>query len=409
MMERLAGARSAMISARSMLANHQVIFALMLVVPGMLLIGPQPAMGGAAPERPSSHLMRRPRWAATPIQGFGVSSVIRSTSDPGELLAWAYGCQGSVIPAVPQSWPLTSVGTAFQLILAGVTLCTFTTSQIAMDTSGTLYAPSPGRAVSRSTDGGATWSATGELMGRSASGSLVPIDLGIHALVATTEGPSILFADAGPDFSPDNQHGFGVARSDDGGTTWQFIGPSVPMPIVAISVHQDPSLGIVVAAGSGGLWAWSEEAAEWRKLPVPLSEVSAALVSRTVPNTLYAVGTSHAKGLYVSRDSGSTWAPLVADVALQVVAEDTADESGQTIISGSAEVGVLLSKDGGQTWTPLGAPSGRWESDHALLVADHVLFAGTSDGLWAYDMLGPGEQATEESLPNGTRNRAACR
>jgi photosystem II stability/assembly factor-like uncharacterized protein len=177
-------------------------------------------------------------------------------------------------------------------------------------------------------------------------------------------------------------------RSDDGGGSWTFFGAPARSAIVDIAVSPDDQPLIMAAAGRDGLWSWSQTDQQWKKVPVPLSEVESVIFSDHTPGTLYAAGRSYTKGLYVSRDYGLTWTPVVSDVGLQLIIEDPSDPAGATIVTGTEYTGILFSKDGGQRWTSLGAPPGHWTGNRASLIVDDLLLLGTSEGLWAYDLSG---------------------
>jgi photosystem II stability/assembly factor-like uncharacterized protein len=147
--------------------------------------------------------------------------------------------------------------------------------------------------------------------------------------------------------------GGGVARSTDGGRTWETRGEGLPGPGVgSLAVH--PRLDtLIYGITQSGLLVRSEDAGEtWSGLAVPGFVVAYALAPND-PQTLYAGSDG---GLYRSRDRGDSWTRLAgrglpASYAATALALDPTDPrrlyAGVRAPSGR---GFWVSEDGGASW-----------------------------------------------------------
>src|ERR1043165_3927841 len=81
---------------------------------------------------------------------------------------------------------------------------------------------------------------------------------------------------------------------------------------------------------------------------------------------------THAQGVYISHDNGTTWGPSNNGIQNKWVLSFTADSS--YLYAGVLNEGVYRSSDNGQTWQPAGNLN---EAAECMLVADNHLFVGT--------------------------------
>lgn len=136
--------------------------------------------------------------------------------------------------------------------------------------------------------------------------------------------------------APTHLENIGVARSTNGGLTWE---PVAGLPVIDTTCH----------GKQGYPTFYSVE---------QLGDTTLAITS---------------SGTFTSKDSGKNWSPLGNQLA--EVAGDAAHWVGVT------ESGLVISENQGTTWTPSTALSGLTIED--LSFVDGVLYAATSDGIHA--------------------------
>lgn len=192
------------------------------------------------------------------------------------------------------------------------------TRSIVIDPTDTrrIFAGGIGGGVWRSTNAGASWSPTDDLMG----------NLAICSLVAHPTDPDTLYAGTGEGFgNVDAIRGDGIFTTTDGGVTW------AQLPSTASN-------------------------ADFRYVnALAISPDGAALLAGT------------RAGLFLSTDAGVSWTQT-STVSAGNVAFDPND-GGRAIAGASTGGQALFSTDGGQTWTfatrPT-APTGRVQVCHAV-------------------------------------------
>lgn len=178
--------------------------------------------------------------------------------------------------------------------------------------------------LSRSTDGGRTWSA---------------LDVRKDAMsMATASDGSIVIA--GHDV---------FAASPDGGTTWAPIDADLPsLDIHGFTRDPDDPARMWAYLATGGLWESKDSGRGW--VQVRADNVLFPLAVRGPAGTrLLAVDPS---GLVASDDGGSTWASLSTPQTFPLTALAAAPD-GQVIYAGSPDA-IFRSDDGGRSWSPTG-------------------------------------------------------
>jgi photosystem II stability/assembly factor-like uncharacterized protein len=196
----------------------------------------------------------------------------------------------------------------------------------------TLYTLDGKFRLSKSTDGGATWSRTGNgLPEHTGPGQAVYV-----VLAVSPENPQTLFA-ASPAESADNQ---GLYRSTDGGANWSRV---------AVGPFRDNSMFQLI-------------------------------VARASPNVLY---TWTVEGLYHSTDGGANWsASGLSHVTVASLAIDPGNAA--VVYVGTGDGRVLKSSDGGTSWNE--ASVGLSNPPVLGLVIDPRkttnIYAGTAGGLF---------------------------
>jgi photosystem II stability/assembly factor-like uncharacterized protein len=192
-----------------------------------------------------------------------------------------------------------------------------------------VYAAAPGGGIWKSQDAGATWSPVFETQS-----SLQVCSLAIDPLL-----PDVVYAGTGDGQSPRDTQG--VARSTDGGQTWTAQARMTTRPVCALAI--DPTNTSRIFAGS-------------------------------------------AEGLFISSDSGATWAKVLSSAATSVAFGAPgivyAGVLGDTS-SGAPPYSLSRSSDGGRTWTSLAFPlastsaptANNWVS---VLATNNTVFAAIS-------------------------------
>ena len=236
------------------------------------------------------------------------------------------------------------------------------------DVPATVYAGTS-QGVFKSTDGGNTWIA------RNQGIPFIPV---VNALVIDPKRPSTIYIGTGVIFLPFGFASGGIFKSTDGGATWEPTNFNrKPDNILVFSLAFDPRKTQILYAGTNdGFYLGSKGGKKW-KGPT-LTEIqpsfnAGGITSIAVdPNdrfTLYAAFGSNTpfppvnSGFFKSTDRGFTWARLVSgsNVAIaKTIAVDPRNSSiiyagGHSLVTSifnNPPSGALLkSTNGGQSWS----------------------------------------------------------
>lgn len=222
-----------------------------------------------------------------------------------------------------------------------------------------LFAGATFDGVSRSTDGGATW-------------SQVNNGLAARSIFGVLKSNGVLYAGSG-----DGTAGDGGFISTNEGQTWTRTG----LPVTPVSKFLELD-GKVFAATGAGLYVTSNQGQSWTRLSAGLPNGSLGIAA--AGNTLFALST--ASGLYKSTDSGQSWTTINNGLTTTQVASLVG--LGTNLFVGTVDKGVFRSDNQGQSWSPTGTlPSG---PIYSMAVSGDNLLAG---------VLG---QAIYRSADNGT-------
>jgi photosystem II stability/assembly factor-like uncharacterized protein len=188
----------------------------------------------------------------------------------------------------------------------------------------TFYFGGTGGGVFRTTDGGRSWENLTD--GQIPVGSIGAIE------VAPSNADIIYVATGSAAIRSNVSIGRGVYRSDDGGSTWRFVGLENAGVIGDMVVHPaNPDVAFVAAVGNP-------------------------------------FGRNPERGVFRTRDGGRTWDKVLfvsdstgaVDIDMNPANPDElyagmwrAERKPWTIISGAREGGIYKSTDGGDTWTKL--------------------------------------------------------
>jgi photosystem II stability/assembly factor-like uncharacterized protein len=201
----------------------------------------------------------------------------------------------------------------------------------------------------RTADSGATW----------VGSEIVRIVNYINDIAYDPKNPDMVWAAAGnPNLS--------VARSTNGGETWQTAYIGLPAGAVGYSISIDPENTnnmYAAMAGGTGVYKTNNSALNWfrRSEGLGSTDVRIVRVAPSAPRTVYAGTFGH--GVFRTTNAADSWQaagalPEGAARAVWAIAIDPA--SADRVWIGTSG-GVFASQDGGATWTPMsaGLPAGR--------------------------------------------------
>jgi photosystem II stability/assembly factor-like uncharacterized protein len=246
----------------------------------------------------------------------------------------------------------------------------------------TVYAAGVAGGVWKSTDAGASWTATDDLMQ----------NLAVCSLAMDPDNPQILYAGTGEGFfNGDSVRGLGIFKSTDGAQTWTQLKSTVEgvpngafhrVTDIVISPNDSKRL---YAATRFGVWRSTDSGASWsivlsnpafdltNPTGAPTSSGCTDLAIRPDrdPDVLFAAfGIFEQDGLYRSNDGGDTWTKLGTTDDIQLanqgrmvlaIAPSNANyvyicmaDNGRTGREDGLLVNVFRSTDGGNTWQARG-------------------------------------------------------
>lgn len=237
-------------------------------------------------------------------------------------------------------------------------------------------------AISKSTDGGATWSlATAGINPADPSNFIAPF-------IMSPSNHNELFA--GTDH---------LYITTNGATSWTAPGPApdpgVPLNVIAVAPSNDNY--VYVGDNSGKVFLTTNGGVTWTGGSVPGSTggfVRGLAVDPTNPSTVYVsfadFATSAGHHVFKSTDGGTTWTdistslPNIPFSSILIFSED----SEQDILVGS-DVGVFGTENGGSSWARIGHGLPNVAIDQVFMnISGTKIFVATHGrGMW--ELLGP--------------------
>ena len=195
-------------------------------------------------------------------------------------------------------------------------------------------------AVYKSTDAGATWRAANS----------VPEPPSVRSLAIDPFNSQVLYAATGLPAAGNPL--LGLYRSQDGGLTWQRIGPSL-LGVTVDKVTVDPTNPAIIYLSTGlGLFKTINRGESWTVLGAgtTVSFSNDLVIHPTTSSVLY-VATEH--GVFRSTDGGETWSGL-HDGMLTIGAQRIAiiPSNPSVLYISTDRRGVFKSTDGGVSWHP---------------------------------------------------------
>ncbi|MFM7154265.1 MAG: WD40/YVTN/BNR-like repeat-containing protein, partial [Bacteroidota bacterium] len=161
--------------------------------------------------------------------------------------------------------------------------------------SSIIWVGSPSGGLWKTTDGGATWSTGYDNFSV----------LGVSSILITPSNPNIMYVATGDGDAGDTRS-IGVYKSTDGGATWAATGLTFTLAnyVLIRKLLMDPNdEAHILAATSNGLYRTTNSGASWTR-PVPENFYDIEAQTGVNANNFYA---STNNGLYRSTDNGLNW------------------------------------------------------------------------------------------------------
>jgi photosystem II stability/assembly factor-like uncharacterized protein len=327
-------------------------------------------------------------WSAAssglPAQPFGLSFLAIDPQAPSTLYAGKSGI------GVFKS---TDGGATWNSVNSGLPNNFNGASFLAIDpeTPGTVYAATGG-GVFKTADGGASWSAAS-----SGLPMIAPSHVAVLAVDPQNPGTIYAGTNDGGTSNGTGHFGDGVFKSTDGGASWSASNSGLTLTSVnalVIAPQNSSTLYAALAGATGEVFKSTDGGASWSTVSsgLMLTSVAALAVDPQNPGTLYAGGDG---GVFKTTDAGASWSAANSGLPTVGIAADGSDlvagvnllaidpQDTSTLYAGT--VGLFKSTDGGASWSAAnsGLPIGPGEP-YALgvLAVDpqnpSTLYAGTN-------------------------------
>ena len=184
----------------------------------------------------------------------------------------------------------------------------------------------------------------------------------------------------------------GVARSTDGGASWEAVQLRAPAPLVTcLAAPPDFASGSCVLAGTwaDGVFRSTDGGATWLAVSHGLFDHSIyalALSPRFAQDNVVYAGTG--SGIYASENGGRLWRDLPMPAGDETVLSLALDRSG-ALYAGTEALGLLRSSDAGASWETLLVTEGAVNAialvDNSRMIAqvdDRVLRSSDCGASW---------------------------
>jgi photosystem II stability/assembly factor-like uncharacterized protein len=256
-------------------------------------------------------------------------------------------------------WKSLNAGVSWQYTVTNTSADVAPTRDIVV-AGNTIYIAGASSFV-RSTDSGNTWAALP-----------LPVNQGIGAMAVDPRNTTTIYLSI-----PGN----GIAKSIDGGNTWQVLSgsPVITAGSPAATLHNalavDPKTGAIYYGTDNGFYYSANGGESWSQgtgfggLDVSFRDVAASPANPTILFALAGSASSTVTDLYTSTNGGVTWTPLAPGLDAERVVPDL--QNVQTIyLSGLQFHEVYKSVNGGTTFVPsdTGTPTGSNSGGSGFLV-----------------------------------------
>jgi photosystem II stability/assembly factor-like uncharacterized protein len=239
-----------------------------------------------------------------------------------------------------------------------------------------FYFGGTGGGVWKTTDGGERWSNVSDGFFKTGS---------VGAIAVSEVDPNVVYVGMGEHAvrGVTTSHGDGVYRSTDAGRTWTHVGLERTRQISRIRIHpRDPDLVYVAAQGSPygateerGIYRSRDGGSSWEKIHFVSEDAGAAdlAMDMTNPRILYAAFWDHRRlpwavrsggpgsAIWKSTDGGDSWVKLTQGLPEPMgkigidVSRANPDRLWANVEAADGKGGVYRSDDGGETWTQTSA------------------------------------------------------
>ena len=273
------------------------------------------------------------------------------------------------------------------------------------DNPETLYAGTRDQGVSKSIDGGVTWTSSG-LTGQRVYAPAVKPGSSCNIVYATTWGQGIQKSiNGGASWAAAND-GLGevrlyfivadpagilyaatingVFRSINDGTSWEERGLS-GYDVQYLALDPDDNSRIFGGTWGGGILKTENSGATWDAVNTGLTGDKAIWGLSVAPGTggQTVLAASNNQGVFISTNGGASWQRSWQDSYGQTVRTVLALDLGGHLafFAGTDGQGVLSSTDGGNNWTDYSTGLESQTSKN-LSAGNGYLYLGTTDGAW---------------------------
>ena len=194
-----------------------------------------------------------------------------------------------------------------------------------------LVAGTGGNGSFRTTDGGASWSATSEVSGL------------VSVLAFDPNDSNVIYAG----YAVGNTAA--IKKSVDGGAHWAKADSGIPPGTTVWSIVPDPRDGntVYIGTASFGALKTTDGGASWARMPLP-PVVWALAVDPQDPDVVYAG--VNGEGVFKSTDAGATFERVGSPQFGVVLALIVDPRDSRRIYAGTVSAGIEVSVDGGVTW-----------------------------------------------------------
>ena len=290
---------------------------------------------------------------------------------------------GALYASVERSgvYKSTNGGSSWTQVLSGKAFAGQVPVELSKVSPGTMFAGSTNEGVYRSTDSGASWTQSSNGMG-----------LFVRSLAIDPDQPDNMFA---------TSIGAGIFKSIDGGAHWLPKGLA-DGNLLNVAIDHSP-VRKVYAATSEGIARSTDGGESWENLAFRTPFIFAMASDPTVPGRL--VGASSDGEIFQSTSAGVAWAELTNNgLPKDVYTAITVDPSTGAIYVGSESLGVFRLDVGASRWQGLGPNNLPPHSVITALVIEptnNVVFATTAGG-GAYASLNKGANwfPVDTGVPN---------